>query len=397
MSSFAPPAPSAPFPWRPAVALVLVGLTLRAPITSVAAVLPEIRGDLQISAATAALLTTLPVLAFAVASAPMTSVARRAGVDRVLLLATLALAALTLVRPFTPLGILLATTALIGVAITAGNVLLPAMVRRDFAAHPGPMTSVSVGSLTVGAALSAAATAPLGAVLGWQWACAAWAGIAVVAAAVHLTTPRAQAPAPLAAPGERGWTWRRPAAWALGLFFGLQAGSYYGVTAWLPTILPTVADIAPHAANTAAAVFQLLGIAGALSVPLIVTRAASRRAAALLVAATWLPLGLGLLLAPDGYLLWLAVAGYGQGGCFALTMTLLTVRARDATAVRDLSGMMQTVGYAIAATVPVAFGALLDGSGPTAVLVALATISTTLLALAGVIGSRRPIGPARPG
>lgn len=121
--------------WLRVLALVLLGLNLRAAITSVATVLPEIRAGLGIDAPTAALLTSLPLLTFAIMSAPMAGIPRRIGIDRSLVVAVLALGVLTLVRPFTPLGIVLVMTALIGVAITAGNVLMPVVLRRDRASR----------------------------------------------------------------------------------------------------------------------------------------------------------------------------------------------------------------------------------------------------------------------
>lgn len=377
--------------WLLILALALVAMNLRGAIVSVGSVLPDLRADIGMDAATAGLLTSVPLLTFAALSASAGDLARRFGIDRSLLVATLALAILTLIRPFTPVPVVLLTTIGIGVSITFGNVLLPVVVRRDFAAHQGPMTALTVGSMVSGAALSAALSAPIAAATGWRWALAVWGLTTLVAALAYGAAVRGQSEPVPEQPATRGWAWRRPGAWAMAAYFAFQSGSYYGATAWLPTILPAVTALSAQSAATAASTFQIPGIVGALSVPILVTRFRARRAVAVIVSTTWLALGLGLLLAPSLYLVWFVIAGFGQGGCFALVMTMLTVRAPDAGAVRNLSGMVQTVGYGVAAIIPVAMGWLLDGAGAQAAIVLLTLLGTAVVALAAVIGSRKPV------
>ena len=52
------------------------------------------------------------------------------------------------------------------------------------------------------------------------------------------------------------------------------------------------------------------------------------------------------------------VCGFGTGACFSLCMLLIGLRARNAADAARLSGMVQTVGYAVAAVGPPAMGAL---------------------------------------
>lgn len=255
------------------------------------------------------------------------------------------------------------------------------------------MTTATVGAMVGGAAISTALTAPIAAVVGWQGALAIWGVTALVAVAVYrLAAPRSPALAP--EPPRSGTTigvWRRPGVWALAAYFALQSGSFYGATAWLPTLLPEVTGMSAHAAATAASAFQLTGVVGAISVPVLVVRPYSRRLIAVAVSASWAALGAGLLLAPDLAIVWLVIAGFGQGGCFALVMTMITVRAPDATSVRPLSGMVQTVGYSVSALVPVVLGWLLETSGPSAPLLMLAGMALGLVLLGATIGSRRPL------
>lgn len=78
---------------------------------------------------------------------------------------------------------LFAGTILLGGAIAFGNVLLPSIIKRDFAGHTGLMTGLYTMALSGGAALSAGLTIPIQRAVGldWRYSIAVW-GILVLAA-----------------------------------------------------------------------------------------------------------------------------------------------------------------------------------------------------------------------
>src|SRR5699024_2297111 len=80
--------------WRAAggvAASVLTGLCLRSPISSLAAVLPDIQRELDLSPTVAGLLTSLPVFCLGIGAAVVAGVARRFGLNRVMTLSLLLL------------------------------------------------------------------------------------------------------------------------------------------------------------------------------------------------------------------------------------------------------------------------------------------------------------------
>src|ERR687893_1369433 len=81
------------------LAIVLLAANLRPALTSVAPLIGQIRTDTGISNGVAGLLTGLPLLAFAVLSPIAPRLARRFGMERVLLASLLVLAAGGLLRP----------------------------------------------------------------------------------------------------------------------------------------------------------------------------------------------------------------------------------------------------------------------------------------------------------
>jgi CP family cyanate transporter-like MFS transporter len=378
--------------WLLAAGIALVGVNMRTPITSLAAVLPEIRADLGLGPTAAGLLTSLPVACYAVGAPIVTAAVRRFGVDRTIIAGLLVIAVLTAIRPWGPAWALLAGTAVVGLAITSGNVLLPVVVRRDFPRRQGPMIAVSTSSLTGGAAIAAALTVPLALWLGWRAALAAWAVLALAAAVTWARVPRpVEPPAPVGQHVRRPWS--NPGVWVLAAYFGMQSGLFYGLTAWLPSLLPEVAGTDLATAGAATSAYQLTGILGTLTAPLMASRVQARRTMTALVGSTWLIAIGGLLLMPGAFWVWCVVAGYAQGATFALGMTLVTMRSASVAQVRGVSAMTQTVGYSIGALAPVAVGALYAATGTwTAALGLLLAMSAVIVVAGTLAGSRRPLG-----
>ncbi len=102
----------------------------------------------------------------------------------------------------------------------------------------------------------------------------------------------------------------------------------------------------------------------------------------------------GLLLAPGAAALWVPVFAMGQGGSFAVSLTLMVLRAPDARRAAELSGMAQAIGYCLAALGPLLVGALHDLEGGwTASLLFLLAIAAPMLA-AGIGAARPRLVPA---
>lgn len=139
-------------------------------------------------------------------------------------------------------------TAILSAAIAVGNVLLPVLVKRDFPASIGVVTSCYVTAMGFAAALATGTVVPISRVVpgGWHTALASWvlpalvaAGVCALAAGTH-----ARAAAPMTAMGSSQRTpfplWDR-LAWMVTLFMGLQSLGFFVVVAWLPSIFGATA------------------------------------------------------------------------------------------------------------------------------------------------------------
>ncbi|WP_330350220.1 MFS transporter [Streptomyces sp. NBC_00582] len=181
-----PPRPAARA-WRTRLlmaGIVLAALNLRPAITSLGALLEEVRDGLGMSGGMAGLLTSVPPLCFAVFGVMAPRLARRFGPGAVVCAGMVAITAGLLIRPYTgaTAGFLAASAlALMGIAVS--NVLMPVIVKRHFPDRVGSLTGLYSMALALGTSAAAALTVPLTGALGggWRPGLALWAALAATA------------------------------------------------------------------------------------------------------------------------------------------------------------------------------------------------------------------------
>lgn len=368
-----------------AAALVLAALNLRPAITSLGALMEEVRDGLGMSGTVAGLLTSVPALCFALFGVAAPRLARRRGPGAVVCGGLAAIALGLALRPFAggTVGFLAASAlALAGIAV--GNVLMPVVVKRYFPDRVGTMTGLYSMALSLGTAVAAAATVPVTRALGGHWRAGlgVWAVVAVVAVVPWFAlvrdrsgagtgaAPVAAAPAPAAA----GRITHSRTAWALAVYFGLQATGAYITMGWLPQIFRD-AGISASTAGVLLAVTMVMGVPLSFVLPALAGRMRHQGG---------LAVGLGLF-GLCGYAgLWLAPAAapwvwallLGISNCsFPLALTMIGMRSRTGAGVVRLSAFTQCTGYLISIPGPILVGVLYQHSGgwdlPVAFMLAL--------------------------
>jgi CP family cyanate transporter-like MFS transporter len=383
----------------PAVVLVLVALSSRAPFTAVGPLLGELGDELSLSTAALAVVTALPLVCFGLVSPFAPALASRLGVHRAVLAGVVVIAAGLLLRLAGTPGLYVGTVLLTG-GIAIANVLLPAAARAEY----GPRSAVVLGMITA----SMAASASIGAGLAQPLAGVAgsavtglllWGVLVLVAflAMAALARARRGAPRPPAAPaGARTAVLRDRVALAVTLFFGLQSLSFYAMLTWLADILEAESGTSPVASGGILALATALGLPASLVVPPLAARRPGQR---LWVLVSTLPVvaGLiGLLTAPAAApLLWALLYGIGTGISFPLAMTLILQRTRDVGQTGRLSASAQSVGYLLAATGPLGVGLLHEATGAWEPGLGLLLGVVVLQALVGLAAARpRLVGSA---
>jgi CP family cyanate transporter-like MFS transporter len=368
--------------------IVLSALNLRPAITSLGALLEEVRDGLGMSGSVAGLLTSVPPLCFAVFGVMAPRLARRFGAGAVVCAGMAAIATGLLVRPYAggTAGFLAGSAlALMGIAVS--NVLMPVIVKHWFPDRVGSMTGLYSMALALGTALAAAVTVPLTDALGgsWQTGLALWAGLAVAAVLPWLPFVRGRATPP--GPGEKAAETttqtqgsdpgpaahtrveaprlrmaRSRTAWALAVFFGLQATAAYITMGWMAQIFRD-AGVPAGTAGLLLAVTMVMGVPLAFVIPRLATRLPHQGPIVLALGVCGLAGYAGLYLAPAaGAWVWALLLGVANCA-FPLALTMVGMRARTGPGVAQLSAFAQSTGYLISIPGPLLVGVLYQHSG----------------------------------
>ncbi|QND50914.1 MFS transporter [Phyllobacterium sp. 628] len=340
------------------LSLVLIAFNLRPVFSSASALLPEITAQMGLSSFGAGVLTTLPVLCLGLFAPLAPRLAQRIGAERALFGVLILLALGTALRGLQSLPLLFIGTALAGGCIAIGNVLLPGLVKRDFATRTGMMTGLYTMALCAGAASAAGFTLPVQRLLGGSWSLAlsAWALPAIVVAVIWLPQAFARKVRTKHAGFKVQGLWRDRLAWQVTLFMGLQSALAYCVFGWLAPILRD-RGMDGTTAGAVVSVSVMAQVITCLLVPSIAVRCKDQRLINVGLAAIAVTGLLGFLFAPLSTVwLWAIIQGIGQGGLIAIAMTMIVLRSPDSHVASHLSGMAQCVGYTLAATGPLLVG-----------------------------------------
>ncbi|HET9188043.1 MAG TPA: MFS transporter [Acidothermaceae bacterium] len=358
------------------VAVFLVAVNLRPAVASFGPLVTDIRDGLGLSDVGISVLTALPVVCFGALAPIGPWLTKRIGMARAVAVYCAAIGVGLLVRIGPDAATMFTGTLVAAGAIAALNVILPALIKRDFPRHTGVMMGLYTLALTGSAAIAAGLSVPLTHAIGhgWRGGLGIWAALAAVALLVWLPELRVAGADAVAAVTPRGLL-RDRIAWMVTIYFGFQSLSFYAMLTWLPTLYQDHGLSESHAG-------ALLSLSAAVQTPVALGLPALairlRTQTPLLVGSVLLTAGglLALLVAPMASpYLWVVILGLGQGASFPLGLTLMVLRTRTPAVTQQLSSMSQGFGYLIAAVGPLLTGLLHSLTGhwtvPLAVLIAL--------------------------
>lgn len=347
------------------VGLVLLSFNLRPAAVSVGPVLAEVRRGLDLSGPEAGLLTSLPVLAFAVFGALAPTVARVVGLHRTSALALVAVVLGLGGRSAVDSGsAFLALSALALAGMATANVLIPSLVKLHFPDHIGRATAVYTTALALGLTSAFLLTVPISHVFGsWRAGLGAWALLALVAllpwAGLAAHDRRLDT-------GRRGISFtavaRTRIGWGMVLCFGLQSLQAYSIFGWFAQLWRD-SGYTDEQAGLLVAIVAAVSIPLSLWLPAAVARREDQRVLILSVVSCYL-VGYALLLVDAHAFAVPAAVLIGIGCCvFPIVLTLIGLRAHTADGTAALSGFTQSLGYLIAAVGPFVIGWLYDATG----------------------------------
>ncbi|MGB6008997.1 MFS transporter [Castellaniella sp.] len=379
--------------------VMLIAMSLRAPITGIGPLIGAISADLGLGGAAAGALVALPLLAFACASLVAPALGQRLGVERSLFASMVILVFGILLRSGGGAAALFAGTAAAGLAIAIGNVLLPTLLKQGFADRAASLTAAYVLAMSLAAGVASVVAVPLSLAWSWRSSAAAMLVIPLLAAIVCLPLPaRALRKGRGTAAVSARCVWRSALAWQVALYMGFNAVVFYVCIAWLPAIL-IKAGYSPREAGALHGLLQAVSLFPALVMGPLLKRRANQQGLGSAAALLSLAGLVGLLAWPRWSVAWVALLGAGTGMGVILGLAFLNLRTGSAGMAAALSGMTQCIGYLLAAAGPILAGMSREFTGDwRAALGACAALCLAMVALARGAGRARQVegdGPCR--
>ncbi|MFE8697607.1 CynX/NimT family MFS transporter [Cytobacillus sp. FJAT-53684] len=380
--------------WLIIVGIIFIATNLRSPLTSVGPLVGFIRDQLHISNTMAGMITTLPLLAFALFSPIVPKLGRKFGMEPVILVSIIVLSIGIILRSLSGVATLYIGTAVIGMAISVCNVLLPSLIKREFPQRIGLMTGVYSISMNLFGAMASGISVPIavGLGFGWQGALGIWGILSFVSILFWLPQMKRRNENAASVHNQTSSSnvniWRSSLAWQVSLFMGLQSMVFYVLIAWLPEIL-LQQGISSDQSGWILSIMQLALLPFTFIVPIIAGRMSSQRSLVFITSSLFFIGTLGLLYGSTSLIvLWVILLGMGGGFAFSLAMMFFGLRTENAQQAAELSGMAQSVGYLLAASGPALFGYIHDVTNSWTIPLLILIGASILLLLFGLGAAR---------
>lgn len=347
------------------IAVVFVAANLRAPITAVGPVIEEISHALGLSKIAAGTLTSLPLLAFSLLSSLVPRLSQRYSMSLILLFSLILLSLGLALRSWGSLFTLFLGAALVGIAITFGNVLMPAFIKDKFPNKLGLMMGWYSVGMNLTAALAAGLSISIGqwTNMGWQASIGIWfilGLLGIVFWLPQLKRDKTQNNKEKSSQKNTSSLLNSRLAWSVTLFMGLQSVVFYCLSAWLPKVVQDW-GMSAESSGWIFSYFQFAQLPTTFVGSIIATRRSNQKSLGMLVGFL-ISIGvLGIIFFKTQYIILCCILiGIGSGLAFSLSMLFFVLRTQSSLYAAKLSGMAQSFGYFIAALGPLIFGGLFD-------------------------------------
>lgn len=343
------------------IGILLIGASLRAPITSVGIALPSIKETLNLSNTSVSLITIIPLLSFAVISLFAAKISHKFGLERTVFGALILICIGIALRAITGVSWLYVGTVLIGVGIAFGNVLTPGIIKMNFPLRIGIMTGYYTVVMNIFGSASSYVTAPLVKHFNYNIAISLIGIVTFIGIIIwsfqlnkHETVNSSQTTTNIN-------VWKSPLSWQITLLMGGQSMIFYSLINWLPEFL--LSHGTPiNKAGIYLSILQLAIIPLTFVTPIFAEKMKNQ---VLITFVTGLLFVLGILtlmLQPNWAFLGIILIGIASGLAFGLVNTFFGLRTENGLTAAKLSGMSQSIGYLFAAIGPLLFGILHDAT-----------------------------------
>ena len=344
--------------------IVLIGTVLRSPFTALPTILGDIAQGLGVEVSSLGILTSLPLLMFALFSAFASRLAHKIGLEHLFTYCLLLLTIGSVIRIFN-LPLLYLGTLIVGASIAIFNVLLPSMIQANQPQKISLLTTLYVTAMGISTAIASYLSVPI-------TQASSWKGLILVLSLLCLVTllvwlPNHRHNHYLDGQQEKKSKeniLKSKDVWAIIIFGGLQSLLFYTSMTWLPTMAIS-AGLSNSDAALLASIFSLISIPFSMTIPSLTTRLSDgHRQIMLTIISIAGMIGIAMLLYPsNNFLYWLVVhllIGTACSALFPYLMVCFSLKTSSSEKTAQLSGLAQTGGYILAAFGPTLFGYSFD-------------------------------------
>jgi len=340
--------------------IVLIGTVLRSPFTALPTILGDIAQGLGVEVSSLGILTSLPLLMFALFSAFASRLAQKIGLEHLFTYCLLLLTIGSVIRIFN-LPLLYLGTLIIGASIAIFNVLLPSMIQANQPQKISLLTTLYVTAMGVSTAIASYLSVPITQASSWKGPILVLSFLCMVTLLIWLPNHRHNHY--LQGQKEKQVKeniLKSKDVWAIIIFGGLQSLLFYTSMTWLPTIAIS-AGLSNSDAALLASIFSLISIPFSMTVPSLTTHLSDghRRIMLTIISIAGMT-GIAMLLYPSSsFLYWLVVhilIGTACSALFPYLMVCFSLKTSSPEKTAQLSGLAQTGGYILAAFGPALFG-----------------------------------------
>ncbi|MFI3050785.1 MFS transporter [Streptococcus sp. 2022WUSS083] len=361
--------------------IVMLGVVMRAPFTALPAILTDVAAGLGVEVSSLGILTSIPLIMFALCSSLAPRLAAKFGMEKLMALVLLVMVLGSGMRVLN-LPALYIGTMLVGATIAFINVLLPSLVAANFPKKIGLYTTIYITLMGVAATVASMIAVPIVSSSSWEFFILLITGLVLLAFLIWLPNVKNNHRFASENQGkQKSSIWKNKAAITFLIFGGLQSVLYYTEITWLPTISQSV-GFSKAEAGLMAGFFNMTAIPMSMIIPAVLSRQTKemRRNIMLAISSVTL-LGLAMMaLIPTNLILWSAlhiILSFSNAALFPYMMLSFSMKTSSSQATAQLSGMVQTGGYLIAAVGPGLLGysyPLFNSWLPLIIALALVTI-----------------------
>lgn len=371
--------------------IIFLGMILRTPITSVGAIIGPLKKLLEINNTVAGLITTIPLIAFAIFSPLVAKISNKIGLEKTIFLATIVASIGLLLRFYINTSVFFVTTFIIGVGITVGNVLLPGLTKKYFPENLGVMTGFYAVVMNVSASIAAGISYPIlntnigGEKFSTGLAVNIWLIISLINIIIYSVIIKNNKVEKIDNKkiGSKGYL-KSLKMWSVMLSMGLQSALFYCSVSWFAEIMISK-GFTPSEAGLLLSISQFAQFPSTFLVPVLAEKIKNKLIIPIFITMGYIVSLIGMIHIHGNFslmIIYIVLFALAGGGSFSYVMYLFSAKSKNEEEAADVSGLAQAGGYWLAAIFPPLLGYIRDIlNWDVAIYILIATASLLFITL----------------